>query len=317
MAKKNTKNTRKRRGKEPRRDVYQEVTDRVLAALDADVPPWRDPVLSAGPPANLHSKKPYRGVNVFLLMMAQAAGGFAGPWWLTFRQALDLGGNVRRGERSTRVVFWKILEKEETDDAGEVTEVKLPLIRFYSVFNADQCEGIEIPDAGGTPVGPHEPDLACDAIDRRYRRELGGPSFGSGAARPLYRRGDDAVMMPDLDQFESAAEYHATLFHELAHSTGHPRRLGRFEPGDPPGVAAYGREELVAEMAAAFLCAEGGISPLVIGNQAAYIDGWRRTIRGDKSLVVRCAAQAQRAADHMLGRCFGDDQQVDEAAGRP
>ena len=304
MAKKNTKNTRKRRGTEPRRDVYQEVTDRILAALDAGVPPWRDPVLSAGPPANLASRKPYRGVNVFLLMMAQAAGEHSSPWWLTFKQALDLGGNVRRGERSTRVVFWKVLEREETDDAGEVTEIKLPLVRFYSVFNAAQCEGITVPDAGRAPGGPHEPDLACDAIDRRYRRELGGPALGSGARRPLYRRGNDAVMMPDLDAFESAAEYHATLFHELAHSTGHPRRLGRFKEGESPDVPAYGREELVAEMAAAFLCAEGGISPLVIANQASYVDGWRRTIKGDKSLVVRSAAQAQRAADHVLGRGF-------------
>ena len=303
------------RASKPRRDVYQEVTDQILAALDAGTVPWRNPILSSAPPANLHSKRPYRGVNVFLLAMAALARGYASPWWLTFKQALARGGSVRKGERATQVVFWKLLEKEEQNDAGEVETTKLPVLRFYSVFNTDQCDGLDVPPPE-TLVRHHEPVEECDAIARCYcqRSEV---QVVHGSKRAVYDYLADAVMLPYPRHFESAEEYHGTLFHELAHSTGHPSRLARRKGGELVafGSQPYGREELVAECAAAFVSAEAGIGPRTIANQAAYIAGWKRTIRADKRVVVLAAAAGQRAADLILGRSFDQEEPEGEKVG--
>ncbi|MEM9753675.1 MAG: ArdC-like ssDNA-binding domain-containing protein [Planctomycetota bacterium] len=299
------------RSKRPRRDVYQEVTDTILAALDAGTIPWRNPVISSGPPANLISEKPYRGVNIFLLQIAGMSRGYASPWWLTFKQAQAAGGSVRKGEKGTQIVFWRILEKEQTNDVGELEKVELPLLRFYSVFNSEQCDGIEAPDDGRAHVD-FKPIDRCEQIDKYYRHELDGPSLGFGSRQPLYRKDEDTVMMPDADAFESAEEFYSTLFHEHIHSTGHPKRLARWDAGERWNFRSkpYGKEELIAECGSAFLCAEAGISPRVIENQTAYIAGWQRTIRADKKLVILAAAAAQKANDHILGTTF--DQQRDE-----
>ena len=303
------------RARRPRRDVYQEVTDQILAALDAGSVPWRNPILSSAPPANLHSKRPYRGVNVFLLAMAALARGYASPWWLTFRQALARGGAVRKGERATQVVFWKLLTREETDAAGVTEEVKLPVLRFYSVFNTDQCDGLDVPPPE-TLVRHHEPVEECDAIARCYC-ERSGVQVGHGSPRAVYDYLTDEVMLPYPRHFDSAEEYHGTLFHELAHSTGHPSRLARRKSGELVafGSTPYGREELVAECAAAFVSAEAGIGPRTIANQAAYIAGWKRTIRADKRVVVLAAAAGQRAADLILGTTFADEEPAEPSVG--
>lgn len=302
-----------KRPKRQRRDVYQEVTDTILAALDAGTVPWRNPVISVGPPANLISKKPYRGVNIFLLQIAGMTRGYTSPWWLTFKQAKAARGSVRKGEKGTQIVFWKILEKEQTNDAGELEKVELPLLRFYSVFNSEQCDGIELPDDGRTHVD-FKPIDRCEQIDKLYRHELDGPSLRFGSRQPIYRKDDDTVMMPDADAFESAEEYYSTLFHEHIHSTGHPKRLARWGAGERWTFRSkpYGKEELIAECGSAFLSAEAGISPRVIENQAAYIANWLRTIRADKKLVILAAAAAQKASDYILDE--RPDWHIDEAA---
>ena len=319
---KQTKKTKKQsnpkakgRANKPRRDVYQEVTDQILAALDAGTVPWRNPItLAGGLPRNLLSRKAYRGVNVFLLTMAAMARGYSSPWWLTFRQALARGGAVRKGERATQVVFWKLLEREEQNDAGEVETTKLPVLRFYSVFNSDQCDGLDLPQREAV-VREHEPVPECERIVREYQGR-GGPRVINGGSRAVYDYLTDLVTLPYPRHFESAEEYHGTLLHELAHSTGHPSRLARRKSGElyAFGSVPYGREELVAECAAAFVSAEAGIGPRVIANQAAYIAGWKRTIRADKRVVVLAAAAGQRAADLILGRGF-DQEETGEAVG--
>jgi antirestriction protein ArdC len=281
-------------------DLYQTVTDQIITMLDTGVVPWRSPILghtSAGHPKNLESKKKYRGVNVFLLAFTAYAHGYESSYWLTYNQAKQQGGNVRKGEKSSMVVFWK---KYETKDRQTGEDKKVPVLRYYNVFNLAQIEGIKAPDAVPfTPID-FQPIDAAQGIVKGY---ADAPTLEHGGSQAFYRPINDVVKMPEATRFASSEEYYSTFFHELAHSTGHSTRINRGLDSDPKpfGSADYGREELVAEMAAAFLCGEAGIKPAVIDNQAAYIGGWLKQIKQDKKLVISAAGAAQRAADWIRG----------------
>ena len=281
-------------------DLYQTVTDQIITMLDTGVVPWRSPILgrtSAGHPKNLESRKKYRGVNVFLLAFTAYAHGYESSYWLTYNQAKQQGGNVRKGEKSSMVVFWKQFETKDRE-TGE--DKKIPVLRYYNVFNLAQIEGITAPDAVPfTPIDFHPID-AAEGIVKSY---TDSPTLEHGGSQAFYRPTSDTVKMPEATRFASSEEYYSTLFHELAHSTGHSKRIDRGLDSDPKpfGSADYGREELVAEMAAAFLCGESGIKPTVIDNQAAYIGGWLKQIKQDKKLVISAAGAAQRAADWIRG----------------
>ena len=284
-------------------DVYARVTDHILESLARGTVPWRKPWSGgeSGLPKNLASKRPYRGVNVFLL----GCMPYSSPYWLTFKQAKEFGGHVRRGEKSSVVVFWKWIEKEKPE-SGEMD--RFPLLRYYNVFNAEQCE---LP-AGAVPVPPSdsgavfEPIAACERIVAEMPAR---PAIRYAGSVACYRPADDTVCMPERERFDGPEPCYSTLFHELVHSTGHPSRLNRATLTDaaPFGSRTYGKEELIAEMGAAFLCGFSGIENGTIENSAAYIAGWLRTIREDKRLVVHAAAAAQRAADFILGRCYGSE----------
>jgi antirestriction protein ArdC len=281
-------------------DLYQEVTNQIITMLDQGVVPWRSPILgrgSAGHPRNLESTKPYRGVNVFLLAFTAFAKGYESSYWLTFNQAKGKGGTVRKGEKSSLVVFWK--QYETTDkESGKPTTV--PVLRYYNVFNVEQTEGIKAPDAVAfTPTEFHPVEEA----DRMVNAYAYGPAIEHGGTQAYYRPITDSVRIPEPTRFASSEEYYSTLFHELAHSTGHSKRIDRKLDTDPKpfGSPDYGREELVAEMAAAFLCGHAGIRPAVIENQAAYVQGWLKTIKQDKKLVIAAAGAAQKAADWIRG----------------
>jgi len=289
----------------PSFDLYQEVTDRIIEMLEQGVAPWRSPIMgtgSAGYPKNLTSGKPYRGVNVFLLAFTAWSQGYGSSCWLTFNQAKSKGGSIRKGEKSSKVVFWKQYEIEDT----ETGKPKLvPVLRSYRVFNAEQCDGIEVPDA--VPFEPLEftPMEACEQIITEYKN---GPTIEHGGTRAFYRPSTDAVRVPESTRFSSSEEYYGTLFHELAHSTGHSSRLDRGLDTEPTAFGApdYGKEELVAEIASAFLCAEAGIDPVTIKNSAAYLQGWLRCLKQDKKLVMQAAGAGQKAADWIVGRTFGE-----------
>lgn len=282
-------------------DLYQTVTDQIIAMLEAGVVPWRSPILGrskAGHPKNMNTGKPYRGVNVFLLAFTAYAKGYGSSYWLTFNQAKDRGGNVRKGEKSSMVVFWK--QYDTTDkDTGEA--VRVPVLRYYNVFNAEQIEGIEIPDAVKFEPIAFSPIDEAEKITNGFQ---GGPAVThDGGQQAFYRPATDSVHLPEKTRFASVEEYYSTLFHELSHSTGHSSRLDRTIDSNPKpfGSADYGKEELIAEMSAAFLCSHAGIQPAVIGNQAAYVGGWLKQIKADKKLVISAAGQAQRAADWICG----------------
>ena len=280
--------------------AYARITDRIIALLEQGTVPWHKPwKVKTGPPRNLVTGKPYRGINVFLLM----ALGYDSPHWLTFRQAIQLGGSVKKGEKACPVVFWKrmTIEDEATEDKR-----KIPLLRLYHVFNIAQCEGLGTRSATeDPPIVPAKPAEVAANMPQP-------PALKHGMAKAFYSLSDDIVWMPPRSRFENEDGYFATLFHELVHSSGHEKRLKRqslLEKGGF-GTDPYCREELVAEMGAAFLCGHAEIVDRTIDNSAAYIAGWLKQLKDDKTLIVQAAAQAQKAADFILG-AFPDEREAD------
>ena len=278
--------------------VYDVITDRIVAQLEAGTVPWRKPWNGqAGMPKNLVSSKEYRGINPFMLHCL----GYESPYFLTFKQAKKLDGHVRKGEKGCPVVFWKTWHVEHTEN-GEKTAQKRFVLRYYTVFNVAQCEGVEAPTIA-VPEREHEPLQAAEALVGAMPTP---PGIVRGYVSAAYSPRTDIVRMPKPERFETAEAFYSTLFHELTHSTGHTSRLDRKGITETVeyGSRTYSQEELVAEMGSAFLCGETGILDTRIDQSAAYIDGWLRSLRNDRKLVVTAAAQAQKAADYILNRSF-------------
>lgn len=286
-------------------DVYQIITDRIIARLEAGVVPWQRPWGGADQqPRNAISHRPYRGINTFLL----AAAGYGSPWWLTWRQADQLGGVVRKGEHGTPVAFWKWLDpKPDQNLDPDADEPKgRPLLRYYTVFNAQQCDGL--PPAKVPLTAP--PDATFDPIPTAAAIVAAmphPPTIRHGGNRAFYRAGSDTVTVPPPEAFAPPTAYYETMFHELIHSTGHKSRLHRPDLGRAGfGSDPYAREELVAAMGAAFLCGHAGILMSTEPNTASYIGEWLRRLRHDRRLVVTAASAAQKAADFILGAQWRD-----------
>ena len=303
--------------------VYQIVTDRIIASLKEGIipweKPWKAPTFAGGTfPRNFVTGKPYRGVNVFLLWGTR----FSSPFWLTFKQALELGGNVRKGEKGSQIVFYKQLRsrKVKTDDVpvtkdSSKEDDRAPFIlTYYTVFNVEQCDGLTIPIVEPTPVLPVDADDTCEAIVSGW---TGRPTIRTeevNEGRAYYRPMTDSVHLPARFRFIDTAHYYATLFHELVHSTGHESRLARTF-GTSFGDELYSKEELVAETGAAFLCAIAGIATKhTEQNTAAYIQNWISKLEQDNRLIVQAAASAQRAVDLITGHSF-EGQNAEEGEG--
>ncbi len=287
-----------------RRDIYQEVTDKIIDLLDQGTVPWQNPIRRGsgdGWPKNINSGKNYRGINVFLLGVRAWEAGYSSDYWVTFKQAKERGGQVKKGEKSSLVIFWKQLDKEDPE-SGE--EIKIPVLRHYNVFNVEQCEGIEIPDAPEEMVtDPFVPLERAEAIVNGFPDP---PKINYEGRRACYRPSIDEVFIPEPEQFEDQESFYNTLLHECSHATGHSKRLNRGLDTNlaPFGSPDYSKEELIAEMSAAFLCAAAGISLPTIEQSAAYIDNWRKRLKGDKKLVIQAAAAAQKSSDWILGTQF-------------
>jgi len=277
--------------------VYEIITDRILAQLEAGTVPWTKPWKGkAGMPKNLVSGKAYRGINVFLLHTL----GYDSPWFVTFKQATKLGGSIRKGEKGCPVVFWKWPTQAEKETRAAEGKEAFPIVRYYTVFSVRQCEGIEVPKVD-VPERQHEPlEVAERIVEGMPQR----PMIEHGYTGASYSPTDDLVRMPNPERFEARNGYYATLFHELTHSTGDCSRLDRklYSKRAAFGSGDYSREELVAEMGSAFLCGEAGILNSQVDRSASYIDGWLKSLRNDRRLVVTAAAQAQKASDFIL-RC--------------
>jgi antirestriction protein ArdC len=290
-----------------KKTVYSMVTDRIMALLKAGVVPWHRPWnVNTGRPHNLVSRRAYTGINVLLL----GSQSYGSPCWLTMKQANQLGGHIRKGERSTPVVFWKQFTVDDaTGDAPDATKT-IPLLRFYRVFNVLQTEGVEVPsllEADHTPTPPME---ACEALVAGMPAP---PAMATDPSGAYYNKQQDTVYMPRRCQFESPEAYYSTLFHELTHSTGHATRLDRSSLNDAMrfGDTNYSKEELIAEMGAAFLCGIAGIENATINDTASYIKGWLARLRHDKRVLVHAAGAAQCAADYICGHLDDHNPQTD------
>lgn len=291
-----------------RPSIYQTVTDRIISSLKAGVipweKPWKAPRFSGGPfPRNFFTGKPYRGVNVLLLWSSD----FTSPFWLTFKQAQELKGHVRKGEVGTPIVFYKQLPEDKKKQAANDEENdRAPfLLCHYTVFNVEQCEGLNLPELEQPTNAPavHEDEL-CESIVTGWTNRPALHLTSPTEYRAYYRPSADSVHMPERSRFVDAPHYYSTLFHELVHSTGHTSRLNRTF-GDHFGDELYSKEELVAEMGAAFLCAIAGIAnEHTDRNTTAYIQNWISKLEEDNRLVIHAAANAQRAADCILGDPF-------------
>ena len=285
--------------------VYQVITDRIVQLLEAGTVPWHKPWKTEGAPKNVVSRKDYRGVNTFLLSCAE----YPRPYWLTYKQATRFGGHVRKGERGLPVIFWKWGDKIEADerDDNSRTARRAPILRYFTVFNIQQCDDLAdgvVPPVPTVDRAPVNPIAACQSIvDNMPKR----PDIHHDSQAAFYKPFVDAVHMPDRDTFDGPHEYHSTLFHELVHATGHESRLGR--PGITDtiyfGSPTYSKEELIAEMGATYLVGHAGVERKTFDNSAAYIASWLRKLRGDNRLVIQAAGAAQKAADFILNRTFG------------
>lgn len=288
--------------------VYDIVTEKLLERLEAGTVPWRKPwngSAAENAPRNVRGNF-YRGINVFLLGFQ----AYSDPRWLTYNQAKALGGFVSRGQRGSLVIYWNLI-KSRDKATGEVETI--PLLRYYNVFNVAQCEGLRLPELVKPTPSVHSPIEACEAIAAGYK---GAPSVSHGGDSAFYRPPTDTIGMPNREAFHSPAEYYSTLFHEYAHSTGAKHRLNREGVTNPIrfGSHAYSREELIAEMCAAFLMGEAGIEA-TLDNSAAYLASWIRALKADPKAAVVAAGAAQRAADHILGRVKASEDS--EAEGEP
>jgi antirestriction protein ArdC len=276
--------------------VYEIITNIILKKLEEGTIPWQKPWNTReSMPRNLVSKKEYQGINAFIL----GCQHYSSPFWLTFKQCKDLGGNIRKSAQGTPVVYWNWQEIEED---GE-TEKKVPFMRYYTVFNVAQCENIpedKIPATTEATTTHIDKIMQCEGIVENWE---GKPEIRHGEQRAYYQPVADLVNMPQVETFTNSEEYYSTLFHELTHSTGHEKRLNRQGITEiaPFGTPLYSKEELVAEMGAAFLCGFTGIEYATIDNSAAYIQGWLRKLKDDKKLVIIAATQAHKAVNYILG----------------
>jgi antirestriction protein ArdC len=283
--------------------IYQKVTDTILAALQEGVVPWRKDWTGTdtGIPMNAVSGHRYRGVNVPLLWLAQQRHGSPTLRFLTYKQAREAGGQVRGGAKSTAIVFTKQLEVEDKDHPGE--KKIIPLLRGFRVFNLAQCNGL--PEKIIAPLAARKP-INADARDPdidSFVAASGVPVVENEGFNPSYFPVADHIKMPPFGRFESAHGYYAALTHELTHATGHKTRLDR---GHSMLAKLYAFEELIAELGASFLCAEFGIDHT--DGAASYIDGWMKLLKADARAFTKAASAAQAACDWLRGKALADAQ---------
>ncbi|MBR2661986.1 MAG: DUF1738 domain-containing protein [Clostridia bacterium] len=287
-------------------DIYAEITNRVIAALESGVAPWRKPwVGSSSGCISYATGKQYSILNTILL------GGQSGEF-ITYKGCMLAGGHVRKGEKARMVVFWRPIEKVD-EESGEIT--RYFYLKHFSVFHLSQCEGVSPRWAVSVtqPVSDLKPDAAADAIVRDYIDRCGVRLIVTGSDQAFYRPGTDEIVVPQLSQYKHLAEFYSTEFHEMVHSTGHHSRLNRINDVAAFGSHEYSREELTAELGAAFLVNSCGLETAdSFCNSASYLAGWLKALKNDKKLLVAAAGAAEKAVSLILNRREGEQDVADE-----
>jgi antirestriction protein ArdC len=284
------------------KDIYAQVTAKIVADLENGVRSWNKPWTTAGGSGEVilptrATGQPYRGVNILLLWIEAMRKGFSSPKWMTYHQAQLLGGQVRKGEPGSMVVFTRPIEVMQTNEAGAEVEKNIRLLRRYTVFNTEQIDSLS-DEFYPQPEPPHPLDERIEAADSFVTATCA--TVLHGGDRAFYVPSRDIVQMPPFERFIGKEAYYGTLLHELTHWTGHASRLKR-EFGKTFGDRIYANEELVAELGAAFLCASLVITPEIRQDHAAYIGDWLAIMKEDNRAIFRAAAHAQRAADFLNG----------------
>ncbi|MEZ0018211.1 ArdC family protein [Sinorhizobium fredii] len=290
---------------ESRQDIYSRITDQIIGSLEKGVKPWTQPWNAghaAGPvtrPLRFNGEA-YSGINILSLWASAMELGFAAPIWMTFRQALELGGHVRKGEKGSPVVYANSIVKTEIDEkTGGEADVTIPFMKGYTVFNVEQIESLP-GHYYALRVSSRNPDERLTHAEAFFAAV--GARILNGGNAAYYRPASDHIQMPPFEAFFNAQSYYATLAHESVHWTRHPSRLDRSFEHHRYGDAGYAKEELVAELGAAFLCADLELALEDRNDHAAYIAAWLQVLREDKRAIFAAAAHAQRAVDFLHGR---------------
>jgi antirestriction protein ArdC len=286
-----------------RPDVYARVTARIVADLEKGVRSWLKPWNAEHAAGRITrplraTGEPYRGINVLMLWGEAIAKGYSCPIWMTYRQAQELGGQVRKGERGSLVVYAGQITRAELDNAGDEIDRTINFMKGYSVFNCEAIDGLpqHFYARAAPPLPPAERIAGAESFAQRT-----GATIRHGGNQAYYAMHSDHVQLPPFESFRDAESYYATLLHELTHWTRHPSRLAREFGRKRWGDEGYAAEELVAELGAAFLCADLGITPEPREDHAAYLATWLQVLKNDKRAIFTAAAHAQRAADYLHG----------------
>ncbi len=288
-----------------RADIYSRITDRIIEDLARGVRPWMKPWNASNTNGRItrplrHNGQPYSGMNVLLLWSEQMSRGFASSMWMTFKQALELGAAVRKGEAGSTVVFASRFTKSETDGKGGEVDREIPFLKSYSVFNVEQIDGL--PERCY-----HRPEIVLDPVvrieqaDRFFRNT--GAVIRHGGNQAFYAPGPDVIQMPPFETFKDAASYYATLSHETTHWVAHESRVGRDLSRYAKDRSERAREELIAELGSCFLCADLGIVPELEPrpDHASYLQSWLKVLADDKRAIFQAAAHAQRSTAFLHG----------------
>lgn len=264
--------------------LYQEITDQIIQQIESGTPPWRKPWTGSSTPSMpmRSTGETYQGINVLMLWMQANIKGYDCPKWVTFKQAKAMGGAVRKGEKGTKVVYFNVIEKED--------DQKIPFLKAYTVFNLEQCDGIEyeMPDPP-VDLGTERSPYLDNYFERTGARIISDQNF-----KAYYHTGQDLIHMPPVSTFESVGRYYGTLAHETIHWTGAEKRLDRFKKFS--NKQEYAFEELIAEIGSCMLCAELGITP-DIDQSAAYVESWLKALKNDNRLIFKAAAESQKAVN--------------------
>lgn len=267
-------------------DMYQTVTDNIIRALEAGVKPWVCPWTGSGAasglPANFSTGTAYSGINIMLLWSSAAELGYTDPRWLTYKQAAEQGGQVRKGEHGTTIIYYKMLEKE--NEAGETEHI--PMLKTFTVFNVQQIDNLAV-EYAALPAASFDPIEKAEALTVRS-----GAKITEKGIQAFYRPSTDEIYLPERFRFNNAADFYATQLHELIHWTGAKSRLNR-EKGGKYGSDKYAFEELIAELGCAFLMADLGITGDV--QHESYISSWLKALNDDKRFIFKAASAASKA----------------------
>jgi antirestriction protein ArdC len=285
-----------------RKDVYSRITAQIIGHLEKGVRPWVRPWNAEHAAGRItrplrHNGQPYSGINILSLWMSALSQNFAAPIWMTYRQATEFNGHVRKGEKGSLVVYANAITRTEHDDkTGEDIEREIPYMKGYTVFNVEQIEGL--PEIFYAKVAPTHDPIARIAHAESFFASLGA-TINHGGNRAYYAQELDYVQMPPFEAFKDAESYYTTLAHECTHWTKHPARLDRDFGRKTWGDEGYSREELVAELGSAFLCADLELHQEPREDNAAYIASWLEVLKNDTHAIFAAAAYAQRAADYL------------------